>query len=65
MCYSNGGGVVYAKKANKPLKVYTRWDRERYTVGKPGDYLVCRCEDLNDVYIIEEETFGMTYETVD
>lgn len=65
VCYSNGGGVVYAKKANKPLKVYTRWDRERYTVGKPGDYLVCRFEDLNDVYIIEEETFGMTYETVD
>lgn len=64
VCYSNGGGLIYAKALEKPVKVFTKWDQDSYTVGRVGDMLACRKDDLNDVYIIEKETFEMTYEEV-
>lgn len=64
VCYSNGGGLIYAKQLEKPVKVFTKWDQDRYTIGRIGDMIACRKDDLNDVYIIERETFGMSYEEV-
>ena len=33
-------------------------------LGKPGDYLAVRCDDLHDIYVIEQKIFGLTYEEV-
>lgn len=34
-------------------------------LGKQGDYLAVRADDLHDVYVIEREIFGKTYQEVD
>lgn len=35
---------------------------ERYMLGKKGDYLVVRCDDKHDIYVVEQDAFGKTYE---
>jgi len=31
-------------------------------LGVPGDYLAVRCDDNKDVYIVEKNIFGKTYQ---
>lgn len=61
-CVPTGKTIIYARPIDHMVKVFTAWDREKYMVGKPGDYLAVRCDDLRDVYIVEKDVFGMTYE---
>ena len=63
-CMASGGGEVYAKKLDKRVKVFTSWDKDRYYLGKPGDYLAVRTDDLKDVYVIAKDIFGLTYKRV-
>ena len=65
VCIPKGEVKIYVKELTKGVKVFTAWDKEKYMLGKPGDYLAVRCDDLHDVYIIERKIFGMTYEKVD
>lgn len=65
VCYSDSGNLIYAKQLKKAVKVFTKWDHCCYTIGEKGDYLAVKCNDLHDVYVIEEETFHMTYKVVD
>jgi phosphoglycolate phosphatase len=53
---------VFAKELTKRVKVFTAWDSEKYMLGCPGDYLLVRYEDRNDVYILERDVFFHTYE---
>ena len=46
------------------MKVFTEWDDEKYMLGKEGDYLAIRQDNLHDVYIIEGTIFAHTYEKV-
>ena len=61
-CYASGGSTVFAKQLDKIVKIYTAWDREHYYLGNPGDFLVCRVDDVHDIYIIQREVFLKTYE---
>ena len=36
--------------------------RGDYFIGKAGDYLAIRLDDLQDMYIIRREVFERTYE---
>ncbi len=65
VCIPKGEVKIYVKELTKGVKVFTAWDKEKYMLGKPGDYLAVRCDDLHDVYIIERKIFGMTYEKVE
>ena len=61
-CIANGGVKIYARQITKRKKVFTAWDPEHYYLGKPGDYLATRMDDLSDIYIIDQEIFKLTYE---
>lgn len=60
-CVSTGKGNIYATKLDHRVKIFTVWDRERYYLGVPGDYIAVREDDLRDVYIIAGKIFPMTY----
>lgn len=64
VCVPSGSVNIYAKPIDKGVKVFTAWDKDRYMLGKPGDYLAVRTDDYHDVYIIEQEIFGKTYDEV-
>lgn len=62
VCYSTGQNRIYAKQLTSTVKVFTAWDPNRYLLGRPGDYLAVREDDLHDVYVIERDIFGKSYE---
>ncbi len=63
-CIATGGVLIYAKPLNHRVKVFTQWDRENYMLGRPGDYLAVRKDDLHDVYIIDGDIFNDIYSAV-
>lgn len=62
-CMARGESFIYASVLDKTVKVYTTWDKNNYMLGKAGDYLAVRSDDLHDVYIIEKGIFADTYES--
>lgn len=63
-CMPTGESIVYAKPISIDTKVFTSWDESKYMLGKPGDMLAARIEDMHDIYIIASDIFGRTYEEV-
>ena len=63
-CVANGGGTIYARELTSRKKVFTSWDKDHYYLGKTGDYLATRMDDLSDIYIIAKEIFNLTYKEV-
>ena len=61
-CVSVGGDGIYAKEITGRVKVFTMWDRDKYYLGRTGDYLAVRVDDPSDVYVIEGGIFAKTYE---
>jgi len=61
VCVPTGNVQIYARPLEKGVKIFTAWDKEKYMLGKPGDYLVVRTDDFHDVYVVEEKIFGKTY----
>ena len=64
LCTPSGTVKIYAKPIDKGVKVFTAWDKEKYMLGKPGDYLAVRNDDMHDIYIVERKIFGQTYKEV-
>ncbi len=62
VCIANGETHIHARELTGRVKVFTAWDREKYTLGRPGDYLAVRCDDRHDIYIVERDIFFKTYE---
>ena len=63
-CTTTGDVQIYAKQLEGYVKVFTAWDMERYMTGNPGGYLAVRNDDLNDVYVVDQDIFDYTYEEV-
>lgn len=63
-CESTGNVCIYAKPLQKRTKVFTSWDKNRYMVGKEGDMLAIRTDDLHDIYAVDKTIFSKTYEIV-
>lgn len=61
-CYTTGTSRIYAKQLTRGAKIFTEWDRECYMLGEIGDYIACRFDDPTDVYIVEKDIFGLTYQ---
>lgn len=64
VCVPTGSVKIYAKELDRGVKVFTAWDKEKYMLGKPGDRLAVRCDDLHDVYVVEKEIFDKSYDEV-
>lgn len=62
VCVPTGQVHIHAKELKRGVKVFTAWDKEQYMLGKAGDYLAVRCEDRHDIYVVERDIFGRTYE---
>lgn len=62
VCISNGGTHIHAEELTTRVKVFTTWDEEKYMLGKPGDFLTVRCDDIHDIYVVERDIFFKTYE---
>jgi len=63
-CTSLGDSEVFAKPLERNTKVFTIWNLDSYMYGREGDYIVVRADSYNDVYIIRNDIFNMTYEAV-
>ena len=63
-CIPTGTVRIYASPLTKGMKLFVEWEKEKYMLGKPGDYLAVRCDDLKDAYIIEKDIFSKTYNQV-
>ncbi len=64
LCYPKDDKSIFAKKIDKRTKVYSTHNKGEYFVGRPGDFLALRTDDLSDVYIIKGDIFEQTYEAV-
>ena len=61
-CVPTGQVHIHARELTRGVKVFTAWDKSKYMLGKPGDFLAVRCEDRHDIYVVERDIFGKTYE---
>ena len=58
---SSGNTVIFAKPLEKPIKLFTSWNDDRYYAGEVGDYIGVRADDEHDIYIINRDIFERTY----
>ena len=63
-CAALGVVTIYAEPVNRNTKVFTSWNTKGYMLGKTGDYIAIRENDVNDVYIVRRDIFDITYEPV-
>lgn len=62
VCIPKGTVAFYAKELKRNIKIFTAWDKEKYMLGRPGDYLAVKANDLHDMYVIERDIFEKSYE---
>ena len=62
LCYPKNQLGIYACQLDRRTKVFPINYNQDYFVGRPGDYLAVREDDLQDIYIIQKDIFGQTYE---
>ncbi|MCH5275626.1 MAG: DHH family phosphoesterase [Lachnospiraceae bacterium] len=62
VCIPTGEVHIHAKPLDTGVKVFTAWDKNKYMLGRPGDYLAVKCEDRHDIYVVEQDIFSKTYE---
>lgn len=61
LCYPKNQVGIYACQLTQRTKVFPVNYNQDYFVGRPGDYLAVREDDLQDIYIIQNDIFGQTY----
>lgn len=61
LCYPKSDKTIYAKELDCRVKVFNPYNNGEYFLGRAGDYLAIREDDLEDIYIIQQEIFYDTY----
>lgn len=61
-CVARELSFVCAKELSVRTKLFTKWDKTKYMLGLPGDYLVAKKEDPSDIYIVKKEIFPQLYQ---
>lgn len=64
-CVSTQNVHIFAKSLTKNVKVFTVWDKDKYMVGRKGDYLAVTTDDLHDIFVVEKKIFKVTYSEVE
>ena len=63
ICIPKSSSKIHAKQLTRRTKVFVPWS-ESYMLGKPGDFIAARKENLKDVYIVAEDIMEMTYKMI-
>lgn len=53
---------IHARELKGMVKVFSVNDKEKYMLGKPGDFLAVCCEDRHDIFVVERDIFYTSYE---
>ena len=64
LCYPKATNGIYAIPLKARTKVFNPYNNGEYFLGREGDYMAIRYDDLSDVYIIQKDIFHETYEEV-
>jgi phosphoglycolate phosphatase len=64
MCIAREEFVVYAKPLEQCVKLFPKWDQDRYLLGMPGDYLVVSADDLTNIFIEPGDNFMERYQEI-
>lgn len=62
LCYPKNQFGIYACQLTQRTKIFPVNYNQDYFIGRPGDYLAVREDDMQDIYIIQKDIFGQTYE---
>ena len=57
--------LVYAKKLDKTVKVFSPENQGKYVLGRVGDYITALKSNLKDIRVVEQDAFEMGFEAVD
>ncbi len=57
--------LVYAKPLEHGVKLFTLWDKDKYLLGRPGDYLAVKKDNPQDVFVVSKATFEQGYEAIE
>lgn len=60
-CIRKKEAYIYAKRLEVPVKVFSKWDYEKYMYGGVGDYICYSMNDANDIYTVKKQIFDVTY----
>uniref|UniRef100_UPI0040578148 hypothetical protein n=1 Tax=Acetatifactor sp. TaxID=1872090 RepID=UPI0040578148 len=52
---------IYAKVLDSSVKLFPKWDEDKYMLGMSGDYLAASAEDLENVFIEPGDKFLERY----
>ena len=63
-CRSLKTSYIYAKRLDNPVKIFTAWDEENYMLGKAGDYIAARADDIHDIYVMNSRIFEKCCEEI-
>lgn len=63
-CICTDNSKIYARPLEKPTKVFSKWDYEKYMYGNSDDYICYTSDDENDIYLIKKEVFEEIYSEV-
>jgi phosphoglycolate phosphatase len=61
VCMARYSKAVRAMKLERPTKVFTSWDLEKYYIGEIGDWLVANEGNFNDCYVVRDDIFAKSY----
>lgn len=62
LCVPAAEELIYARPLEKGIKIFTKWDKNKYITGRPGDYLAVNQNDLHDIFAVEKGLFDKSYE---
>lgn len=65
LCMPKDTFRIFAKKLTSCVKVFPKWDNEKYMRGVPGDYLVVSEDDLHNIFIEPGSTFLDNFEQIE
>lgn len=62
ICYPQKSVKIYAEQLQGRTKIFQGKGTGDYFLGRAGDYMAIRVDDIRDIYIIQKEIFEQTYE---
>ena len=57
--------MIRALELSRDTKVFSNWDKEKYFLGRRGDYIAVPETDTRDVFVINRVIFDKTYDPID